>query len=56
MGGTFEFTRIAAANLREKNDSWNQVIGGFLAGSVVGLRCQYFDITKFSERPMPELT
>lgn len=39
MGGTYEFAKIASANLREKNDSWNPAIGGFLAGSIMGLRC-----------------
>ncbi|KAH8819631.1 hypothetical protein F5884DRAFT_659301 [Xylogone sp. PMI_703] len=38
MGGTYEFTRYACANLREKDDSLNTTIGGFLAGSVLGLR------------------
>lgn len=39
MGGTYEFAKTASANLREKNDSWNPTIGGFLAGSIMGLRC-----------------
>jgi len=38
MGGTYEFTRLAAANLRQKDDSWNPTIGGFLAGSIVGMK------------------
>jgi hypothetical protein len=38
MGGTYEFTRFASANLREKDDSLNPAIGGFLAGSIMGLR------------------
>jgi len=40
VGGTYEFTRLASANLREKDDSLNTAIGGFLAGSVLGLRCE----------------
>lgn len=40
VGGTYEFTRFAAANLRERDDSLNTAIGGFLAGSVLGLRCK----------------
>jgi hypothetical protein len=40
MGGTFEFTRFASANLREKDDALNEAIGGLLAGSVIGLRCE----------------
>lgn len=39
MGGTYEFAKTASANLREKDDSWNPTIGGFLAGSIMGLRC-----------------
>jgi hypothetical protein len=38
MGGTYEFTRLASANLREKEDSWNTALGGFLAGSLIGLK------------------
>ncbi len=39
MGGTYEFARTASANLREKDDSWNPTIGGFLGGAVLGLKC-----------------
>ncbi|KAL8941659.1 MAG: hypothetical protein Q9216_002122 [Gyalolechia sp. 2 TL-2023] len=42
IGGTFGFARIAAANLREKEDAYNQAIGGFFAGSVVGFRMRSF--------------
>ena len=38
-GGTYGFAKAAAANLREKDDSWNPAIGGFLSGGVLGLRC-----------------
>lgn len=41
IGGTFEFARVAAANLREKDDAYNQAIGGFFAGGIVGFRSQY---------------
>jgi hypothetical protein len=37
MGGTYEFTRYASANLREKDDSYNTALGGFFAGSIMGL-------------------
>jgi hypothetical protein len=37
MGGVFQFTSIASANLREKNDFVNHTIGGALAGSLNGL-------------------
>lgn len=40
MGGAYEFFRTAAANLREKNDSYNEAIGGFVGGAMLGLRCQ----------------
>lgn len=43
MGGAYEFTRIASANLRQKDDSLNHALGGFLAGSVLGLKCEYSD-------------
>jgi len=33
----YEFSRNAAANLREKEDHYNEAIGGFLAGSILGL-------------------
>ena len=39
IGGGYEFARVAAANLREKDDAWNPTIGGFVGGSIVGLRC-----------------
>ncbi|KAL8693996.1 MAG: hypothetical protein Q9218_001295 [Villophora microphyllina] len=42
IGGTYEFARTASANLREKNDAYNNAIGGFLGGSVVGLRYRSF--------------
>lgn len=38
MGGTYEFFRKAAANLREKNDAYNEAIGGFMSGAMIGLR------------------
>ena len=38
LGGVYEFSRHAAANLREKNDSYNEAIGGFLGGATMGLR------------------
>ncbi|KAI9643337.1 hypothetical protein NHQ30_007956 [Ciborinia camelliae] len=38
VGGTYEFTKYASANLREKDDSFNAAIGGFLAGSVLGMK------------------
>ncbi|KAL8959098.1 MAG: hypothetical protein Q9193_003980 [Seirophora villosa] len=42
IGGTFEFVRIAAANLRETEDAYNQAIGGFFAGGIVGFRMRSF--------------
>ncbi|KAI9813535.1 MAG: hypothetical protein M1832_006266 [Thelocarpon impressellum] len=38
MGGAYEFVKVASANLREKDDSWNPSLGGFAAGAVMGLR------------------
>ena len=41
IGATYGFSKSAAANLREKDDSWNPAIGGFLAGSIGGLRSEW---------------
>ena len=38
-GGAFGAGTAAAANLREKDDSWNPAIGGFFAGAILGMRC-----------------
>lgn len=38
MGGVYGFAKTASANLREKNDPYNNALGGFFAGSMVGLR------------------
>jgi hypothetical protein len=38
VGGTYEFAKLASANLRERDDSLNTAIGGFIAGSILGLR------------------
>lgn len=40
MGGAYEFAKTASANLREKDDVWNPTIGGFFAGTMLGLRCK----------------
>ena len=40
MGGSYEFAKTASANLREKDDSWNNAIGGFFAGTMLGLKCK----------------
>lgn len=39
MGGAYEFTKNAAANLRQKDDAYNPAMGGFMAGTMLGLRC-----------------
>lgn len=38
VGGTYAFVRTASANLRQKEDPYNQAIGGFCAGSLLGFR------------------
>ncbi|KAF2814048.1 uncharacterized protein BDZ99DRAFT_436772 [Mytilinidion resinicola] len=38
MGASYAFAKTASANLREKNDSLNSAIGGFFAGSMMGLK------------------
>lgn len=42
MGGAYEFSKCASANLREKDDALNSAIGGFFSGTMLGLRCTYF--------------
>lgn len=37
VGAGYQFTRDATANLRQKNDIYNEAIGGFVGGTVVGL-------------------
>ena len=39
MGGAFEFSKTASANLRQKDDAYNSAVGGFFSGSMLGLRC-----------------
>ena len=39
-GAGFGFSRGAAANLRQSNDSYNDAIGGFVCGAVVGMTRQ----------------
>ena len=41
MGATYGFSKSAAANLRETDDTWNPAIAGFLAGSIAGLRSEW---------------
>lgn len=41
MGGAYAFSKDAAANLRQKDDSYNSAIGGAFAGSMMGLRCAF---------------
>ncbi|KAH8903246.1 NADH:ubiquinone reductase [Coniochaeta sp. PMI_546] len=38
VGGVFQFSKTAAANLREQNDHYNSAIGGFLGGSILGMQ------------------
>lgn len=37
MGASYAFASTVSANLRQKNDSWNQAIGGLVGGSMIGL-------------------
>lgn len=41
MGGSYEFVKTASANLRQKQDHWNVGLGGFVSGSLLGLRGAY---------------
>ncbi|KAF7845706.1 hypothetical protein BT93_L1079 [Corymbia citriodora subsp. variegata] len=38
MGGAYEFTKTASANLRQKDDTWNAAYAGFASGTMLGLR------------------
>jgi hypothetical protein len=40
-GAAYAFTKTAVGNLREEEDSWNQAIGGFVGGAMLGLRGIY---------------
>jgi hypothetical protein len=40
-GGAYGFSRAAAGNLRKKDDAINTAIGGFLAGSILGMTSMY---------------
>ncbi len=42
VGGIYELVKFSSANLREKNDALNTAYGGFLAGTVLGLRRKTF--------------
>ncbi|OJJ02847.1 hypothetical protein ASPVEDRAFT_42368 [Aspergillus versicolor CBS 583.65] len=42
MGGTYEFVKTSSANLRETEDVWNVVLGGFFSGAILGLRARTF--------------
>lgn len=37
-GGAYEFAKLASANLREKDDPYNTLIGGMVGGAFIGLR------------------
>lgn len=49
VGGAFEFTRKASANLREKDDHYNTAIGGFVAGSLLGIRSTNDEFPSFRD-------
>ncbi|KAF2427721.1 hypothetical protein EJ08DRAFT_592666 [Tothia fuscella] len=38
MGASYAFAKAVSANLREKEDTWNTALGGFVGGSMIGLR------------------
>jgi hypothetical protein len=53
MGVSYGFTKTFAANLRQKEDSWNTAIGGFFGGSMIGLRGMF---DPFFAYPLAALT
>ncbi|MCJ1311015.1 hypothetical protein MMC25_004685 [Agyrium rufum] len=40
MGGSYSFVKCASANLRERDDHYNSTLGGFFAGTMLGLRAR----------------
>nr|POF08258.1 nadh-ubiquinone oxidoreductase 21.3 kda subunit [Quercus suber] len=38
MGGVYQFSKDCSSNLREKDDALNSALGGFMAGTMMGLR------------------
>ena len=40
MGAAYEFSRCASANLRHKDDAWNEAVGGFFGGAMLGIRSE----------------
>lgn len=48
MGGAYMFSKDAAANLRQKDDSYNSAIGGAFAGSMLGLKCLWHSNAYFA--------
>lgn len=41
VGGIYELVKFSSANLRERDDALNTAFGGFLAGTVLGLRRKF---------------
>ncbi|KAI5287107.1 hypothetical protein KEM52_001748 [Ascosphaera acerosa] len=40
VGGAYQFAKTASGNLRQKDDLWNSVTGGFFGGAMLGLRAR----------------
>ncbi len=38
VGGIYELVKLSSANLRERDDALNTAYGGFLAGTILGMR------------------
>ncbi len=41
VAGAFSVGACASANLRDRDDYKNAVVGGVLAGSIFGLKCEF---------------
>jgi hypothetical protein len=48
-GATYAFVKNFSSNIRETDDSWNAAYGGFLAGSIQGLRRILLTLSLFSQ-------
>lgn len=56
MGGVYEFSKQASANLRQKDDAYNTAIGGFLAGAVMALRSKGIHSSAVADTAVPRIT
>lgn len=54
MGGAYQFSKDASANLRQKDDAYNSAVGGAFAGSMLGLKCAS-PCPQFTSHALPDV-